>query len=159
MAYRAGLSRFDAEHIDWTVVGVTTTTTKMDRTVSSKGGQMAGIDSNSSPGHKGKAPPDKGKAPPDKGKGSGSAQVILGSVTEGAACVVLRASVETFGPTGDAELNFHVKWPGTTLAAGEICPSDTSSNGNGQSCDGGGIDASSGNLYLPATRPTPPKES
>jgi hypothetical protein len=121
---------------------------------------MAGTDSNGNTAHKGKAPPDKGKAPPDKGKappdkgkGSGSAQAILGSVTDGAACVVLRASVETFGPAGDSELNFHVKWPGTTLAAAEGSP-DTSTNG--QDCDGGGIDAS-GNLYLPASYPMPPK--
>jgi hypothetical protein len=114
---------------------------------------MVGTDSDGSTTHKGKLPPDKGKLPPDKGKGSGNAQVILGSVTDGAACVVLRASVETFGPTGDAELNFHVKWPGTTLAAAE---SPTDSSSNSQDCGGGGIDAS-GNLYLPATHPLPLK--
>jgi hypothetical protein len=114
---------------------------------------MAGTDANGSTTHKGKAPPDKGKAPPDKGQGVGNPQVILGSVTDGAACVVLRASVETFGPTGDAELNFHVKWPGTTLAAAEGSPVNTA---NGQDCPAGGIDAS-GNLYLPATYPMPRK--
>src|SRR5580658_7767173 len=93
--------------------------------------------------HKGKLPPDKGKLPPDKGKGAANGQAILGAVTSGAACVVLRASVETFGPAGDAELNFNVKWPGTALGAASSAPTP---NANGQNCDGDGIDAS-GNLY------------
>ena len=105
--------------------------------------------------HKGKAPPDKGKAPPDKGKGSGSGQAILGAVTNRAACVVLRASVETFGPAGDAELNFNVQWPGTALAASSEVPDNCSASQDGNV---EGIDAS-GNLYLPATYPVPPTRS
>jgi hypothetical protein len=116
---------------------------------------MADRGSNESTPHKGKLPPDKGKLPPDKGKGSSNGQSILGAVTAGAACVVLRASVETFGPAGDAELNFNVKWPGTTLAAASESPVNCSTSQN----DGvGGID-SSGNLYLPATYPVRPKQS
>ncbi len=117
---------------------------------------MAATDSNSSTGHKGKLPPDKGKLPPDKGKVSSNGQAILGAVTTGAACVVLRASVETFGPAGDAELNFNVKWPGAALAAASESPDNCSSTI--QSDGVGGIDAS-GNLYLPVTYPVPPKRS
>jgi hypothetical protein len=102
---------------------------------------------------KGKLQPDKGKLQPDKGKIPYKGQAILGGVTSGAACVVLRASVETFGPAGDAELNFNVKWPGTALAStSDLCDTETSSDGVE------GIDAS-GNLYLPATNPLPPKRS
>jgi hypothetical protein len=133
----------------------------------SNGGAMSAIESSGNiphkgkvppdkgkvPPDKGKVPPDKGKVPPDKGKGSGGAQAILGSVTDGAACVVLRASVETFGPAGDAELSFHVKWPGTTLAAAE---GSAEASTDGQDSDGGGMDAS-GNLYLPATHSVPTK--
>jgi hypothetical protein len=101
---------------------------------------------------KGKDPPDKGKDPPDKGKGnSQKGQAILGAVTSGAACVVLRASIETFGPAGDAELCLNVKWPSSALAAVSELPAGSSTDS--QSC-GGAID-SSGNLYLPATHPIP----
>ena len=100
--------------------------------------------------HKGKVQPDKGKVQPDKGK----SEAIVGAVTAGAACVVLRASVETFGPAGDAELHFTVKWPGTTLATA----SETPCADDGTGCSGGGMDAS-GNLYLPATYPGPPSQS
>ena len=117
---------------------------------------MADRDNKESTSHKGKLPPDKGKLPPDKGRGSNNGQAILGAVTSGAACVVLRASVETFGPTGDAELNFNVKWPGTTLAAGSESPVSCSSTNQNDGL--GGID-SSGNLHLPATSPVPPKQS
>jgi hypothetical protein len=103
--------------------------------------------------HKGKAPPDKGKAPPDKGRGARNGQAILGSVTDSAACVVLRASVETFGPAGDAELNFNVKWPGTALAASSQLPDNCSAV---QEANVGGID-DSGNLYLPVTYPVSTK--
>jgi hypothetical protein len=50
------------------------------------------------PMDKGKDPPDKGKDPPDKGKGAQKSQAVMGAVTSGAAYVVLRASIETFGP-------------------------------------------------------------
>jgi hypothetical protein len=103
-------------------------------------------------GHKGKLPPDKGKLPPDKGKSGGNGQAILGAVTDGAACVVLRASVETFGPAGDAELNFHVKWPGTTLAA----PNSVVARATDSSSSGGGLDPE-GNIFFPATNPTQTK--
>jgi hypothetical protein len=105
---------------------------------------MAGNGNN----HKGKEPPDKGKEPPDKGKDSLKGQAILGAVTSGAACVVLRASLETFGPAGDAELILNVKWPAAALAATSDLSDDCSSSDNSD----GGID-SSGNLYLPATNP------
>jgi len=104
--------------------------------------------------HKGKVPPDKGKVPPDKGKGAGDGQLILGGVTQGAACVVLRASVETFGAAGDAELNFNVKWPGTALAAA----SGATENDSSEDASSTGIDAN-GNLYLPATYPVPSKRN
>jgi hypothetical protein len=100
--------------------------------------------------HKGKQPPDKGKQPPDKGKNSAKAQALLGEVTSGAACVVLRASIETFGPAGDAELTLNVKWPASALAA----TSDLSDGCSSTDESDGGID-SSGNLYLPATNPVP----
>jgi hypothetical protein len=105
------------------------------------------MDGNGSEHHKGRVPPDKGKG------GAGGGQAILGAVTDGAACVVLRASVETFGPAGDAELNFNVKWPGTTLAA-TSSSSDASGTGQGY----GGIDEN-GNLYCPATTPVKPRSS
>jgi hypothetical protein len=123
---------------------------------------MTTTDANGGTAHKGKVQPDKGKVQPDKGKVqpdkgrvSSNGQAILGAVTGGAACVVLRASVETFGPAGDAELNFNVKWPGTALGAVSSMadPCD-----NEQDCDAEGIDAS-GNLYLPATYPLPHKQS
>ena len=102
---------------------------------------------------KGKDPPDKGKDPPDKGKGGAQkGQAILGSVTSGAAGVVLRASIETFGPAGDAELCLNVKWPSAALAAASELPAVTGTDG--QSYCSAGID-SSGNLYLPATHPVP----
>jgi hypothetical protein len=105
----------------------------------------------SQPMDKGKDPPDKGKDPPDKGKVTQKGQAILGAVTSGAACVVLRASIETFGPAGDAELCLNVKWPASTLAAAADLPVITSSSSDSSS---GGIDTS-GNLYLPATHPVP----
>jgi hypothetical protein len=104
-------------------------------------------DKGKAPPDKGKAPPDKGKAPPDKGK------VILGGLTSGAACIVLRASIETFGPAGDAELTLNVKWPGAVLAtASDSSDTDTSSDDDVD--DGGAIDAD-GNLNLAATTPLP----
>jgi len=114
---------------------------------------MSATGSNGSIPHKGKVPPDKGKVPPDKGKAAEKGQAVLGEVTSGAACVVLRACVETFGPAGDAELNLNVKWPAAALAAASELPATSTT-----SQDGGveGIDAS-GNLYLPATHPVPTK--
>jgi hypothetical protein len=101
---------------------------------------------------KGKDPPDKGKDPPDKGKGGAQkGQAILGSLTSGAAGVVLRASIETFGPAGDAELCLNVKWPSAALAAASDLPAVTGTESHSY---GTGID-SSGNLYLPATHPVP----
>jgi hypothetical protein len=101
------------------------------------------------PPDKGKMPPDKGKMPPDKGKAAAKGQAVLGEVTSGAACVVLRASVETFGPAGDAELNLNVKWPAAALAAASEFPTTSTTSEEG---DVEGIDAS-GNLHLPATNP------
>lgn len=107
------------------------------------------------PPDKGKAPPDKGKAPPDKGKAADKGNALIGSVTAGAACVVLRACVETFGPAGDAELNLNVKWPASALGAVSELPA-SSTDTTSSVCDVEGLDPS-GNLYLPATYPVPPK--
>ena len=48
-------------------------------------------------------------------------------VATGTAGVVLRATVETFGPAGDAELHLTVKWPASALAAAQH---ETSKSGN-----------------------------
>jgi hypothetical protein len=46
------------------------------------------------------------------------------SITSRTAGVVLRATVETFGPAGDAELHLTVKWPAAALAAAQQGASD-----------------------------------
>ena len=108
-------------------------------------------DKGKAPPDKGKAPPDKGKAPPDKGK------IIVGSMTSGAACIVLRASIVTFGPAGDAELTLNVKWPGAALAMASGS-SDSDTDDDADEDDGEAIDAE-GNLSLAATTPVPPDRS
>jgi hypothetical protein len=50
---------------------------------------------------------------------SGNENALLVTSTSRAAGVVLRATVETFGPAGDAELHFTVKWPAAALAVAQ----------------------------------------
>ena len=70
------------------------------------------------------------------------------SITSGAAGVVLRATVETVGPAGDAELHFTVKWPAAALAAAAI---QQPSRGESSDYD------EEGNIRTPASIPPAPQ--
>ncbi|HTV54208.1 MAG TPA: clostripain-related cysteine peptidase [Terriglobia bacterium] len=54
------------------------------------------------------------------GAGGKNARRVFSTVSSGAAGVVLRATVESFGPAGDAELHLTVRWPASSLGAGEM---------------------------------------
>jgi hypothetical protein len=80
----------------------------------------------------------------------GESRVLL---PEGIAGVVLRATVETFGPAGDAELHLSVKWPASALAAAQREPSKTETHGH-KSGDNDGYDQE-GNIRTVASSPEP----
>ena len=73
------------------------------------------------------------------------AQNVFTTASSGAAGIVLRATVESFGPAGDTELHLTVKWPASTLGAvqmGAISPRQESQavapseRGNPENTDG-----------------------
>jgi hypothetical protein len=74
----------------------------------------------------------------------------------GTAGVVLRATVETFGPAGEAELNLTVRWPAGVLAAAQTgdVGSDDDDEGNGTDVDG--TYDSDGNIRRAASAPSGP---
>jgi hypothetical protein len=100
----------------------------------------------------------EGHEPPNTGKPSQKKQDVLTRVeNSGAATVVLRASLDTFGVAGDAELQFTVKWPAAALASARQTASAPGDTGGGVKMSvvhaNGTID-SGGNLSAPATRPS-----
>jgi hypothetical protein len=67
--------------------------------------------------------PYSGKQEPHAETASSSIEESLVSTNgSGTAGIVLRATVETFGPAGDAELHLTVKWPAAALAAAQRTP-------------------------------------
>jgi hypothetical protein len=120
---------------------------------------MSGRDDNNSNGTEGHQPPGTGKQEPSTGKHPREKErLLVGTMTSGAAGVVLRATVETFGPAGEAELHFSVKWPAAALAEaqhGSDLVKSTDSDASNSSGTNGGIDAE-GNLHTPASSPSGP---
>lgn len=120
---------------------------------------MSVRDGNNRNGAEGHQPPHTGKPESQTGKHSdGKERVLLGTMTSGAAGVVLRATVETFGPAGDAELHLSVKWPAAALAeaqrGSDLVESKDSDASNSSETDGA-IDEG-GNLDIPASSPSGP---
>jgi hypothetical protein len=117
---------------------------------------MSGRDGKNSNVTEGHQPPDTGKAEGPTGKRSHEKErVLLGTMTSGAAGVVLRATVETFGPAGDAELHFSVKWPATALAEAQHGSDFVRTKDSNNSQSDGGIDAT-GNLNTGVSSPSGP---
>jgi Clostripain family len=56
----------------------------------------------------------------EMGVGGNNAQRVFSTVSSGSAGIILRATVESFGPAGDAELHLTVKWPAASLGAREM---------------------------------------
>jgi hypothetical protein len=56
----------------------------------------------------------------EMGAGGNNAQRVFSTVSSGAAGIVLRATLESFGPAGDAELHLTFKWPAASLGAREM---------------------------------------
>ena len=79
-------------------------------------------------------------------------------LSAGTAGVVLRATVETFGPAGDAELNLTVRWPAGVLAAAQTADvrSDDDDEGDGTEVDG--TYDTDGTIRRPASAPSGPVE-
>jgi hypothetical protein len=90
----------------------------------------------------------------------------LDGLSGGTTGVVLRATIETFGPAGDAELNFTVKWPAAALGAaqnaatgGNTLQSGSDDDDDGDGSTGNSVDGtydSDGNIHTPVSTPTGP---
>jgi hypothetical protein len=93
----------------------------------------------------------------EMGAGGNNAQRVFSSVSSGAAGIVLRATVESFGPAGDAELHLTVKWPAASLGAREMgaVPSHQMSQ-SGQTNEDEHQKPPGGKLNVPAKRPAGP---
>lgn len=102
--------------------------------------------------------PNTGKNEPRTGESSSPEEdVLISTNSSRAAGVVLRATVETFGPAGDAELHLTVKWPAAVLAAQPAGPvGEKHSHGPGEVRDNNGYDTE-GNIHT--EKSTPPERS
>jgi hypothetical protein len=78
-------------------------------------------------------------------------KTFIDAGTSGVAGVVLRATVETFGPVGDAELHLTVKWPAAALAAVGRAASDGEDVSSGKESG----HSSHEGLDAPRSSPTP----
>jgi hypothetical protein len=76
--------------------------------------------------------------------------------TGGPASVVLRATIETLGPAGEAELSFTVKWPAGVLAAAPTATAGADDNAEGDGTDVNGTYDSDGTIRRPASTPSGP---
>jgi hypothetical protein len=93
----------------------------------------------------------------EKGPGGGNAQSLFSTVSSGAAGIVLRATVESFGPAGDAELHLTVKWPAASLGAREMGVAPTHQRGQSvQTNEDENPKPPGGKLNVPAKRPAGP---
>ena len=93
----------------------------------------------------------------EMGAGGNNAQRVFSAVSSGAAGIVLRATVESFGPAGDAELHLTVKWPAASLGAremGAVPPPQRSQSV--QSNEDESQKSPGGKLNVPAKRPAGP---
>jgi hypothetical protein len=80
--------------------------------------------------------------------------------------VVLRATIETFGPAGDAELNLTVKWPAAALGAaqnvaigGNALHSGSDDDDDGHGTTGNRVNGTydtDGTIHTRVSRPTGP---
>ena len=77
-------------------------------------------------------------------------------LSAGTAGVVLRATVETFGPAGDAEVNLTVRWPAGVLTASQTGDIGSDSDDEGDGTDVDGTYDSDGNIRRAATTPPGP---
>src|SRR5579871_2341313 len=77
-------------------------------------------------------------------------------VSAGTAGVVLRATVETFGPAGEAELNLTVRWPAGVLATAQTVDVESDDNSDGNGTDVDGTYDSDGNIRKAASAPSGP---
>lgn len=102
-------------------------------------------------------PPDRTGKPPDvRGRGgAGEGQGVFGTASSREAGIVVRASVEAFGPVGDTDLTVNVKWPAASIGYGPCPPETTVSN-----TEGSGIrlapDGNTGTLLARRPNPLPP---
>jgi hypothetical protein len=100
---------------------------------------------------------DMEKGDMEKGPGGGNAQSLFSTVSSGAAGIVLRATVESFGPAGDAELHLTVKWPAASLGAREMGVAPTHQRGQSvQTNEDENPKPPGGKLNVPAKRPAGP---
>jgi hypothetical protein len=93
----------------------------------------------------------------EMGAGGTNAQRVFSTVSSGAAGIVLRATVESFGPAGDAELHLIVKWPAASLSAremGAVPPQQRSQSV--QTNEDESHKPTGGKLNVPAKKPTGP---
>lgn len=102
--------------------------------------------------------PNTGKNEPRTGESSSPEEnVLIATSSSRAAGVVLRATVETFGPAGDAELHLTVKWPAAVLAAQPPgSAAERHSSGPDEEPDNNGYDTE-GNIHT--EKSTPPERS
>jgi hypothetical protein len=77
-------------------------------------------------------------------------------LSAGTAGVVLRATVETFGPAGEAELNLTVKWPAGVLAAAQTADVGSNDDNEGNGTDVDGTYDSDGTIRRAASVPSGP---
>jgi hypothetical protein len=83
-------------------------------------------------------PPDKVGKPPDRsGRPAGSqgsageVQDVFGTSSSREAGVVIRASVEAYGPVGDTDLTINVRWPAASFGFAPFAPSATANSSGG----------------------------
>ncbi len=93
------------------------------------------------------------------GDGGKNAQRVFSTVSSGAAGIVLRATVESFGPAGDAELHLTVRWPASSLAAGEMGAVSPRQSQPVKSNEHDGQKSTEGKLAVPAKVPAGPVET
>jgi hypothetical protein len=104
-------------------------------------------------GGEGHRPPNTGKPLQEKG------DVSVGTQGSGAASVVLRATLETFGAAGDVELHFTVKWPAAALAEARQTALSLDRTGSGlksKITHADGAISHNGNLSGPPNAPSGP---